>query len=174
MLNPIEETFRTLSNYVVFNSEQCSQEERLFVINNLFNPRFLSPVVIAYESQVRKIGNTHGFIIPTVLASYLKINPGDEIQLIIKNLENRPYTPPTTEEIEKVYKNYEYYFRFPRGVTLTYFNFNMVNKKFFIPIHTLLRQTGSSYAFFVALTVLELFGHRPNDKVSLYIRKVNS
>ena len=163
-----------LSEDVFYDSSACDRRYLQQVFSELQNPHFISSFYFTYQAPVKKIGNSCGFVLHKKVASFLNLDPGDDVALILMpndptNTTNRE--SPSKEEIDALYNKYDYYFRFKRGTTLSDFNFQEIGSKYHVPIYTRVTQSGTSYALTIAPEVLNLFGFELNQEVNLLIRK---
>jgi antitoxin component of MazEF toxin-antitoxin module len=173
----LSDTAKKLSRNIILNSQRCSKDDLDDILRHNQTPTFLSAFTLPpFSTTVRKIGKTHGFILPKKIGSFLQLQPDDEVQLILQ----RPYgekrsTPiPTKRELQSISEKYAYYFKFQPDVTLDSFNFEEVGNNFHIPIYTRLRVNGTSFAFYVTIEILEAFGFSLDNPVDVIIRKVQT
>ncbi len=174
--NPNSTQKTKISGDVFYDSAHCSLSEMSALFSEIRSPSFISSLFMTYSAPVKKIGNTHGFILQKKVISYLQFDVGDDVAMVLCHpLGNPPpkRDTPSKEHIDKLYKKYDYYFRFSRGATLSDFDFNDMGIKYHIPIYTRISLSGTSYAFTVAMELLELFGFQLNDTVNILFRKEN-
>ena len=162
-------TIDKISNNAVFDSDHCNKTE-MSTIFSIHRPSFVSSFVIIYEAPVKKIGSTHGFMLQKKIASYLGLDVGSEVNLILRG--KRPKTVPTNGKLRDIQKKYKHYFRLAKGTKLTDFDFSEVGYKYYIPIYTKLTTNGTSYAFVISLDILNLLGFDVDNNVELLIKKV--
>jgi len=171
----LSDTAKKLSRNIIIKPDKCTKSDLNDILLHNQEPSFLSAFALPpFTADVRKIGKTHGFTIPKNIAKFLQLSPDMEIQLILQKPtgEKRSTPIPTKKELQKAYEKYAYYFKFQEDVTLEDFNFEEVGKSFHIPIYTRLRVNGTSYAFYVAIDVLKIYGFKIGDPAELIIRKV--
>ena len=171
----LSDTAKKLSRNIIFNPDRCQKHDLDDILRHDQNPNFTTGFTLPpYSTEVRKIGKTHGFAMPKVMTKFLRLSPDDEVQLILQHPRGRMRTTdiPTRDQLSYVYEKYAYYFKFQEDVNLADFNFEEVGQNFYIPIYTRLRVNGTSFAFYVAIEVLDLFGFSLGDPVEIIIRKV--
>lgn len=174
--NPNSEEKTAISSDVFYDTTHCSPSEITALFSEIHSPSFISSLFMTYSAPVKKIGSTHGFILQKKVISYLKFDIGDDVAMILCRPPGSPppkRPPPTKEHIDKLYKKYDYYFRFSKGTTLSDFDFKDMGIKYHIPIYTRITLSGTSYAFTIAMELLELFGFQLNDTVNILFRKEN-
>jgi len=173
--SPLSETLKKTADTVILNSDRLGKEEVQELFQVADKPRFIPYASLSYESKVKKIGNTHGFGIPKNVAHVFKLQPGEYVEIILRHPPGKEpdLTTPPREILDRIYERHEFHFHFPDGVTLSDFMFEELGKKYYIPLYNKLSVTGTSYAFFFNLEVLELFGFHLNDNAELFIRKVS-
>jgi len=171
----LTESLRRIADSVVIDSDKLSDQEIKDIIELNGRPRFMSFMSYSYETKVKRLGNTHGIGITKEAAKIFHLKPGDYVELILMHPKGSEplLTSPSKEELDKIHEKHDFHFRFEEGIALSDFNFTDLGRKYHIPIYNKLSIIGTSYAFFINIEVLDLFGFKVGDTVNLIIRKVD-
>lgn len=161
-------------NAVIIDASSVDSESIRRTIQICKNPRFMSTYSgLPYESNIRRMGGTHGIGITKEAARIFHLSPGDAVELILMHINKRPeMAPPSADTLRSISNRHSIYFRLPSGTSLADFDFESVGKTFYLPIYTKISIIGTSYACFVSLEVLRLFGFASGDPIKILIRKV--